>query len=176
MKISVSTATPKRLTGSFKITREDLAVLPSLETTLRQNLQRVLSDVLDGQLLNGSGAGANLNGLFNQLTDAPAPAANAETFARYAAALASHIDGLYAVDSMGVRALVGPHSYRHLAGTFATNDDAVSAMDYLSRTFGGLRASRRIADPANNIQGAIIRRTNPANDRVRSRRCGPVSN
>ena len=164
--ITVSTATPKRLTGSFRITREDLAVLPTLETTLRQNLQRVLSDVLDGQLLNGSGAGANLNGLFNQLTDAAAPAANAESFTRYAAAISSHIDGLYAVDRMGVRALVGPHTYRHMAGVFATNDDAVSAMDYLARTFGGLRASRRIADPANNIQGAIIRRANPANDRV----------
>ena len=164
--ITVTTAMPKRLTGSFRITREDLAVLPTLETALRTNLSRVLSDALDAQILNGSGVGANLNGLLTQLTDAPAPAANAETFARYNEAMASHVDGLFAVDRMGVRALVGPATYQHMAGTFATNDDAVSAMDYIARTFGGLRVSRRLADPANNIQVGVIRRTNPAGDRV----------
>ena len=164
--ITVTTATPKRLTGSFRITREDLAVLPTLETTLRQNLMRVLSDALDGQLLNGNNTGANLNGLFQQLTDAAAPAANAETFQRYVAAFASHIDGLYAVMQTDVRALVGPHSYRHMAATFATNDDAVSASTYLMEKYGGLRASRRIADPVNNIQQAVIVRRNPAGDRV----------
>lgn len=164
--ITVTTAKPKRLTGAFRITREDLAVLPSLETTLRQNLSRVLSDALDGQLLNGDGQGANLNGLLAQLDDAAAPGAGAETFAGYAEAMASHIDGLFAVDRMGVRALVGPHTYRHMAGIFATNDDAVSAMDYIARTFGGLRATRRLADPSGNIQKAVIRRTNPQGDRV----------
>ena len=164
--ITVTTATPKRITGAFRITREDLAILPTLETALRTNLARVLSDALDAQILNGDNQGANLNGLLAQLTDAAAPAANTETFARYNEAMASHVDGLYAVDRMGVRALVGPHTYRHMAGTFATNDDAVSAMDYIARTFGGLRVSRRIADPENDIQGAIIRRTNPAGDRV----------
>ena len=163
--ITVTTATPKRLTGAFRITREDLAVLPTLETTLRQNLVRVLSDALDKQLLNGSGAGANLNGLFNQLADVNAPGQE-NTFASYAAAIASHIDGLFAVDRMGVRALVGPHTYRHMASVFATNEDGTSAMDYIARTYGGLRASRRIANPANNVQGAIIRRSNPGGDRV----------
>ena len=162
----MTTATPKRLTGAFRITREDLAVLPALETALRTNLARVLSDALDAQILNGDGQGANLNGLLAQLTDAAAPAANAETFARYNEAMASHIDGLFAVDQKGVRMLVGPHSYRHMAGTFATNDDAVSASDYIVRTYGGLRASRRIADPAANIQQAVVRRTNPGGDRV----------
>ena len=31
---------------------------------------------------------------------------------------------------------------------------------------GGIRATRRIVDPSSNIQQAIIRRTNPAGDRV----------
>ena len=164
--ITVATATPKRLTGAFRITREDLAILPTLETTLRQNLMRVLSDALDGQLLNGSGADANLNGLLAQLTDPVDPAANAETFARYVAAFASHIDGLFATEQGHIRALVGPHTYRHMAGTFATNDDAVSASSYLMEKYGGVRASRRIADPENDIQDAVIIRRNPAGDRV----------
>ena len=164
--ITVTTATPKRLTGSFRITREDLAILPSLEGTLRQNLMRVLSDALDGQILNGDNTDANLNGLFNQLTNAPAPGANAETFARYVAALASHIDGLFATTQQDVRALVGPHTYRHAASVFATNDDSMSASTYLMEKYGGVRASRRIADPVNDIQQAVIVRRNPAGDRV----------
>ena len=77
-----------------------------------------------------------------------------------------HIDGLFATDPAGVRALVGPHTLRHMAATFATNDDSVSAYAHLAGQFGGVRATRRIADPAVNIQQAIIRRTNPAGDRV----------
>ena len=164
--ITVSTATPRRLTGAFRITREDLAILPTLETTLRQNLSRVLSDALDGQLLNGDNSGANLNGLLEQLTDASAPAASVETFARYNAAMASHVDGLYATEQGHVRMLVGPHTYRHMASVFAINDDAVSASDYVMKTYGGLRASRRIADPASNIQQAVIVRRNPQGDRA----------
>ena len=141
-------------------------MLPTLETALRQNLSRVLPDALDNQVVNGNDVDPNLNGLLEQLTDPAAPAANAETFARYNAAMAEHIDGLYAVNQQGVRALVGPHTYRHMAGTFATNDDSTSASDYVMKTYGGLRASRRIADPANNIQEAVIVRTNPGGDRV----------
>lgn len=164
--LTVTTASPKRLTGSFRITREDLAVLPTLETTLRQNLSRVLSDELDKQLITGNNTAPNLNGLLQQLTDAANPATGAETFARYNAAMASHIDGLYAVTQKDVKILVGPHTYRHMAGAFATNDDAVSASDYIMKTYGGIRASRRIADPASNIQKAVIVRRNPQGDRV----------
>ena len=164
---TVASADPRRLTGALRIRREDTAKLSDLESSLRQNLQMVISDQFDIQLVSGNNVSPNLDGVLRQLADPAAPAANAETFERYVAAFASHIDGLYAVAQADVRALVGPHTLRHMASTLRSGQSAnESAASFIERVFGGVRASRRIADPANSIQQAIIRRTNPAGDRV----------
>ena len=167
----VKDADPRRLTGALRIRREDTAKLADLETSLRGNLSAVVSDEFDKQLVNGDNQSPNLNGLFQQLTDPDAPAAGAEDFGRYATAFASKIDGLHAAVPAGVRALVGAETLRRMAATFATNDDSTSAYMHLMTQYGGVRASRRIAAPPSsgddaNIQQAIIRRTNPAGDRV----------
>ena len=163
---TVTTADPRRLTGALRIRREDVAKLADLEPSLRSNLSMVISDEFDKQGVNGDGQDPNLNGVLKQLTDPAAPAANAEDFGRYAGAFASHIDGLFATMPGDVRALVGPHTIRHMATVFGGANSDRSAYSYLSTEFGGVRATRRIADPAQNIQQAIIRRTNPAGDRV----------
>ena len=120
----VRSATPNRITGSFRIRREHMALLPSLESDLRMDLSSVMTDTYDGQILNGDNTDPNLNGIFKQLTDPTAPVTGAETFARYVAAFAGHVDGKYATELTGVRALVGTVTYRHMASTFATSEDA----------------------------------------------------
>ena len=164
---TVTTARPRRITGVIRFTREDAARLDGLESALRQNLADVLSDAGDNQALNGSGSGdGTLNGLSNILTDPDAPAAGAEDFGRYNTAFLSHIDGTFAVDRTGIRGLVGLNTYRHMGKVWRSNETDLTALDLLDEKFGGVRASARIADPANKIQQAIIRRTNPAGDRV----------
>ena len=163
---TVTDADPRRLTGALRIRREDVAKLTDLESSLRENLSMVISDEFDKQLVTGDNVSPNLDGVLRQLTNPNAPAASAETFGRFAAAFGSHIDGLYAAMPGDVRALVGPATMRHMVSTFGGANSDRSAYSYLSTEFGGVRASRRIADPANNIQQAIIRRTNPAGDRV----------
>ena len=115
---TVKDADPRRLTGALRIRREDAAKLTDLESALRLNLSMVLSDEFDKQLVTGDNVSPNLDGLLRQLTDPDAPAANAETFGRYAAAFASHIDGLFATMPGDVRALVGPHTLRSMASVF----------------------------------------------------------
>ena len=164
---TVSMASPRRISGAFKFTVEDAARLNGMESALRQNIGSVLSDELDKQAINGSGTGdGTVNGLLNILTDPAAPAANAETFARYVSAAAGHVDGLFSVDLGGVRQLVGVQTYGHMAGTFRANEDSTTAEGWLMQRTGGVRTSRRIAAPASNIQQAIIRRSNPMGDRV----------
>ena len=164
---TVTTAQPRRITGAFRFTREDAARLMGMEDALRMNISNVLSDELDKQAINGSGSGdGTINGLLNILANPSNPASGAETFARYVSAASSHVDGLYAVDLAGVRQLVGPHTYRHAATAFRANEDHMTAESWLTLRTGGLRTSRRIANPASNIQQAIVRRANPAGDRV----------
>lgn len=163
---TVTDADPRRLSGSFLIRKEDTAKLPNMEPALRENLSMVLSDELDDEIVNGNNTAPNLDGVLRQLTDPSAPASGAETYTRYAAAFASHIDGLFATIPGDVRGLVGPHTIRHMASVFGTTAGDRSAYAMLAGDFGGVRATRRIADPASNIQQAIIRRANPAGDRV----------
>ena len=71
------------------------------------------------------------------------------------------------MDESGIRALVGPHTYRHMAASLRSGNAADQTFSQFWRSNGGgVRATRRIADPASNIQQAIIRRSNPAGDRV----------
>ena len=154
----VATAEPKRLVGSFRISKEDIVRLADLESSLRSNLVSQMSDKFDDQVLNGDNTGANLNGLLQQLTDPTAPGAAAQTFDTYASDLASHIDGLHATSTSGVRALVGINTYVHMASLFRGSDGPVSAASYIMREYGGIRATRRISAPAGNIQQAVVRR------------------
>ena len=170
-------AQPRRISGAFKFTVEDAARLSGMENALRQNIASVLSDELDNQAINGSGTGdGTLNGLLNILTDPAAPAANAESFARYVAAAASHVDGLFAVDLGGIRQLVGVQTYGHMAAAFRANEDSTTAEGWLMDRTGGVRTSRRIAAPASNIQQAIVRRANPMGTAWPSCRYGKVYN
>ena len=65
---TVTDADPRRLGGSFLIRKEDIAKLPSLEASLRDNLSMVLSDEADKQFVTGDGTSPNLNGILQQLT------------------------------------------------------------------------------------------------------------
>ena len=159
--ITPLTLTPRRITGAFRIAREDEAVLPDLEPALRDNLSSVVSDTVDAQVVAGDNQAPNLNGVNTQLTAATAPAAGVETFDRYAAAAASHVDGLYAVSMADIRLLVGAATYRHAAATFRGTDGEQAAQTYLASHTGGLRASRRIPDPSSHVQVAIVRRSSP---------------
>ena len=164
---TVTMAQPRRISGAFRFTVEDAARLSGMEAALRANIGSVLSDELDNQAINGSGSGdGTVNGLLNILTDPAAPAATEESFARYVAAAASHVDGLFAADLGGIRQLVGVQTYGHMAGEFRSNNDSTTAEGWLMDRTGGVRTSRRIAAPGANIQQAIIRRSNPAGDRV----------
>ena len=164
---TVTMAQPRRISGAFRFTVEDAARLSNMEESLRSNIGSVLSDEVDKLALNGSGTGdGTLNGLLAILDNPAAPAASAETFARYVAAAASHVDGLFAVDLGGIRQLVGVSTYGHMAGEFRSNNDSMTAEGWLMDRTGGVRTSRRIAAAASNIQQAIVRRSNPAGDRV----------
>lgn len=159
-------AEPKRIAGAFRIRKEDMARIEDLEDSLRMNLNQVLADKLDDQLLNGDGTGANLDGFLSLLADPAAPAAGVETYVRYQSAFSSHIDGFYATQPTDVRFLLGPHTMRHMLSVYRANEDATTAFKLLSMDYGGARSTRRIADPASNIQQAIVGRMNPAGDRV----------
>ena len=162
---TVQTVQPRRLSASFAFRVEDAARLEGMESSLRSAMMEAISDQLDNQCLNGDANALNtdgeIRGLIAQLGTIAAPANNAETWARYNAAAVSHIDGLYAVDEMGIGLLVGEETYRHMAQQFRATESNESFSAYWQRIGGGIRATRRMPAPSSNIQTAVIRRSNP---------------
>ena len=152
------TANPRRIGGAYRLRREDLAVLPRMESDLNMNLQSVMADTLDNQILNGNGVSPNLKGFFNQLTDVAAASA-VVTFDSALKLYADGIDGLLSRGVNDVSMLVSTDAVKKLEVLFRSNDSPFGpAASYLRMHTGGLRATNRIS-VASNVSGGILRRT-----------------
>ena len=170
--ITVTTATPKRISARLELTLEDIATVgqANFESILRENLALALSDQLDDQIINGNGVAPNLSGIFQALADpAAAPTAVAD-FDVFVAAFAGGADGLWANTVKEVAIVGGVETYRLSASTFrdpatgtagGRGDKAFS--DYGMEHYGGWWTNTRMPDPAtfmsvNNVQQAILYR------------------
>ena len=152
---SLTKREPKRITGQFLIRLEDLALMPSMEADLRRGIASATADSLDSQIINGSGAGANLSGLFHQATDV-AVAAAVEDFGTAIARFAGVVDGKHANGFGDVRALIGVDTFAKYAAIFANADKGdISAYDHLTAKLGTLRVSTRVPNKANDGQRCI---------------------
>ena len=115
---TTKTFSPKRLTASYRMAREDLAVLRGMESALRGDLRSALGEVLDKQII---GAGdAQVRGLMataanGGLADVTNPT-DAVTVALMEDTLLAPLDGRHARSEGDVRYLVGADSYRKLQG------------------------------------------------------------
>ena len=155
-------ASPKRIGGGYRLQREDLAVLPRMESDLNRNIQSVMADTLDAQILNGDPAAdaANLNGILTQLADPNDPAA-VVTFDSALQTWVDQIEGKLARSEMDVKVLAGTDTYKKLATLFRSNDSPFGpSSNYLRMHTGGLMASNRLpAQSASKVQSAVAMRT-----------------
>ncbi len=164
--MTVTTATPKRVSARLELTLEDIAAVgqANFESALRENLSLALSDELDDQAINGDGSAPNLKGMFNVLTDPSAPAAGVAAFDIFVAAFAGGVDGLWANTLKDVAIVAGPETYRLSAQSFrdvGTNNGHrgdISFADYAMEKFGGWWTNKRMPDKASHVQQAILYR------------------
>ena len=162
--ITVTTATPKRISARLELTLEDIAAIgqDNFESILRENLALALSDELDDQAINGNGTAPNLTGMFERLTDPSAPAATVAAFDDFVAAFAGGIDGLWSNTIKEVAIVAGVDTYRLSARTFrdiATADLGDKAFsDYAMGMYGGWWTNRRMPATASHVQQAILYR------------------
>ena len=162
--LTVTTATPKRVSARLELTLEDIAAVgqSNFESILRQNLSLALSDALDNQAINGDGNAPNLKGMFNVLTDPGAPAAGIADFDDFVALFAGGVDGLWATMANQVGIVVNPETYRLSLQTFrdiaAADLGAISFGDYAMEHFGGFWTNKRMPDKSSHIAQAILYR------------------
>ena len=158
--LTVANATPKRVPARLTLAIEDVAAVgaENFEQGLRQALQGQLSSSLDNQIINGSGAGANLDGLINQLDNPTAPAANAETYERWIGIAASVIDGLWATMLSEVSMVWPEEAYAQAASVFRAGAGDRTGADYLGEKLSSFFCNSRMPDAASNIASGIAAR------------------
>ena len=150
--VSLDTQKPKRIASQFEVRVEDLAVYPELENVLLETMQGAMSNELDGQVVNGTNASGDLNGLFQQATDVTVDG-DVEAYISGITRFAELIDGTHAYSLADVRALIGPATYGKFMSVYANNDKGdISLADYLASKVGMFRVSDRIPAAANDGQ------------------------
>ena len=160
---AVST-TPHRVGTALDLTLEDIAAVgaDNFESVLRQHISLVLADEIDDQLINGTGSGDDLTGVFQRLTDPSAPAATVESWTRFLAIQSGGIDGLWASELSDVAMVCGVETFRLAAATFQGADAEESAAAYLKRVGAAENAfvtnSRMPVKDAHVQQGILCRK------------------
>ena len=152
---TISTSTPKRVTGSFRVRVEDMALFPQLEDSLRRDIPMSLSNAVEEQILNGDGSAPNITGLLERLGD-PTATGTKDTPGTYVGTVAGSLDGIHGYTLGDLRTLAGKATYQAMAAGYFDNT-AVSVASYLDSNTAGVRMSDRIPAVASNVQPGIIR-------------------
>lgn len=137
---------PLRLTGSYEFRVEDLQLLRGLEDALRTDLRMVLSDKMDDQVINGTGAAPQVDGMIggDGVAAPAAPGAAAFPYANFVAAFTAGVDGYHSYGIGDIRAVIGHHTYGHAETLYRADntDDTVYAV--MQRRSGGIRVTNRM--------------------------------
>ena len=157
---TIANAKPKRLSARLSLQAEDLAEvgIPGFEASLQQNLRMVLADALDIQVLRGTGASGQIQGLVPQLTADTDPS-DVITFAIHASDLAGYLDGKFAGRLSDLRVIHNASVYAKLASVFATQDDSRDALTWGQRHGVEQRCNANMSASASSIGKSIVVRS-----------------
>ena len=148
------TLKPKRLIAQYELTAESIMQIPGLDAALSSDLQMAMTSQMNKEVLTGSGAGANVRGLDTAITF-PADPTGVVTFTDSVNFGLSAIDGLHAESEADISVVLGPATYRKVAGILQTSTTE-SAFDVLRRRGTTVLTSAHVAAPASNIQKGYI--------------------
>ena len=150
------TVGPTRLSARYKWRLEDSVRFP-VEEALRSDLRMVMSDVLDEQVFNGTGANAQMNGLFRNHADGPLGVSAAEaartTYDQILTKVYNYVDGAAAAMVSEVRTLIGVSTHTDWATIREANGAPI--MQTLSSLGAPLAVSAHVPAAAANVQQAI---------------------
>ena len=148
------TLKPKRLIAQYEFTAEAIMTVPGLDAALSADLQMSMTSQMNKEVLTGDGTGANVRGLDTAITF-PNDPSGVVNFADAVQFGLSAIDGLHAESESDISVVLGPATYRKVAGILQSGTTD-SAFDVLRRRGTTVLTSAHVADPASNIQKGYI--------------------
>ena len=148
------TLKPKRLIAQYEFTAEAIMTVPGLDAALSADLQMSMTSQMNKEGLTGDGTGANVRGLDTAITF-PNDPSGVVNFADAVQFGLSAIDGLHAESESDISVVLGPATYRKVAGILQSGTTE-SAFDVLRRRGTTVLTSAHVAAPASNIQKGYI--------------------
>ena len=149
---------PKRLTGRYEFTHEMSAQVLDLEQALRRDLGDAVKAKMSDLILNGdeSTNAHEPDGFYRKLAAPTDPTAEA-TYADYAGAHATAVDGIHASMETEVSSVIGVAAYTHAASVYQAGSGE-SGSEALKRRGMACMASSFVPVPtgANGIQNGNI--------------------
>ena len=150
---------PKRGQARYLFAVEDLATTRGLEEAYRDDLGMVLSDLMDRQVLTGTGAGAQVAGFLGGHADGltlPADEASPKTtYTGYRELITGQVDGIYASTRADIRLLINPKTLVESDIVYRGADSYESGIDAMQRISGGVMVSGNMPDEASSNSLAI---------------------
>ena len=146
---------PKRLIARYEFTAEAVMTIPGLDAALSSDLQMSMISQMNKEVLTGDGTGANVRGLDTAITF-PADPTGVVSFTDAIQFGLSAIDGLHAESESDISVVLGPATYRKVAGILQTST-MENAFDVLRRRGTTIVTSAHVAAMDNNkIQKGYI--------------------
>ena len=154
--LAARTLSPKAIRATYDINKTDLQRFRGLEPSLRADLPRAINDVIDANVLTGSGFSGSI---LARTTNPTNPTSNV-TFGGGIASLAEAIDGQHARTLKECRLVVNPHTLAFMYSLLASNT-AVTLPDYYMANSGGVMTTSNMPVTAARINKAIACKTGP---------------
>ncbi len=151
---ATATLKPRRLPAAYEVTHESLASVAEIEQTLRRDLFSAVTSAMSNIIINGAApttnAPQNVQGFLAAIT-APEDAGETATFADYAGAHATAVDGIHAEMESEVSSVIGVDVYKH-AATIYQAGSGESGSEALKRRSMMCRSSSYIPSATNAVQ------------------------
>ena len=150
-----------RATGGYEFRVEDVAKLVGIEEALRVDLREGVNNLLNDQSVNGNGAAPNVSGIIHAVPPTPGTdPGNVDTFAEISNRLLGVVDGLFSTSPRELQMVMRGDIYTHMASTYATNDDRVSAYDHVAARVGGIMVNNILpVKDGDDIGNVIVHRS-----------------
>ena len=146
------TLDPVRLSARYLFRIEDVYKLRGFEDVLRRDLTAVMTDEMDDQIVNGTGAAPQVSGFVTEL-DAVAAGAAVTTWKQFIAAFTGLVDGKNAYTLGDIRSVIGSDTFVYAETLYRANQSDMSAQEYIASRTGGMSVSSRIA--SGDVQNGI---------------------
>lgn len=161
---TTATLRPKRLTGRYELTHEEIASVADIEASLRRDIADAVKSSMSNQIVNGDTPDntnpQHVEGFLNAIT-APGDAGAIATFEDYAGSHAAGVDGIHAESEKEVTSVVGVDVYRHAATVYQAGSGE-SGSEALMRRSMGCRASSYVpAAASGQSKGNIFHLAGP---------------